>query len=124
MQPTMARDTRFPSRQFPTPDVLPIVIGTTSGSATRPSHHATKWIAIRFHPTTLALLFAALPVLAGSSNSLMDVSPDGSRLIVANPDNGSVAVIDPASRQKLHEIAVGGKLEGVTWIGNGPLAVV
>jgi YVTN family beta-propeller protein len=72
----------------------------------------------------LTLLFAALPALAGSSNSLMDVSPDGTRLIVANPDNGSVAVIDTAKREKLREIPVGGKLEGVSWIGAGPLALV
>ena len=32
--------------------------------------------------------------LAGSSNSLLDVSTDGTRLLVANPDNGSVTVVD------------------------------
>jgi YVTN family beta-propeller protein len=70
------------------------------------------------------LLGVAATAFGGSSNSLMDVSPDGSRLIVANPDNGSVTVIDVAKREKLREIAIGGKLEGVSWIGNGPLALV
>ncbi|HMC65016.1 MAG TPA: hypothetical protein VKI65_08750, partial [Gemmataceae bacterium] len=61
-------------------------------------------------------------VRGGTSNSLMDVSPDGSRLLVANADNGTVTVVDTATRQVLHEIKVGDKPEGVTWIGSGPLA--
>ncbi len=61
---------------------------------------------------------------AGSSNSLMDVSPDGTRLLVANADNGTVTVVDAEKRIVLHEIKVGDKPEGVTWIGNGPLAAV
>jgi YVTN family beta-propeller protein len=65
----------------------------------------------------------ALPAWGGSSNSLMDVSPDGNRLIVANPDNGSVTVVDTRGARVLHEIKVGDKPEGVTWVGNGPLAV-
>src|SRR5262245_41510594 len=63
-------------------------------------------------------------VWAGSSNSLMDVSPDGTRLLVANPDNGTVTVVDTAAHKALREIQVGEKPEGVTWIGNGPLAAV
>ncbi len=70
------------------------------------------------------LLLLGAPVSAGSSNSLMDVSPDGKRLIVANTDNGTVTIIDTAKPAKLREIAVGEKPEGVTWIGNGPLAAV
>jgi YVTN family beta-propeller protein len=54
----------------------------------------------------------------------MDVTPDGSRLLVANSDNGTVTVVDLARREVLHEVAVGDKPEGVTWIGNGPLALV
>jgi YVTN family beta-propeller protein len=70
-------------------------------------------------------LFAfAPPVFAGTSNSLLDVSPDGSRLLAANADNGTVSVIDAVDRKVLHEIPVGDKPEGVTWIGNGPLAAV
>lgn len=70
-----------------------------------------------------SLIFTVF-AFAGSSNSLMDVTPDGRRLIVANTDNGTVTVIDAEKREKLHEIAVGEKPEGVTWIGNGPLAAV
>jgi YVTN family beta-propeller protein len=54
----------------------------------------------------------------------MDVSPDGTRLLVANPDNGSVTVVDLQARKVLHEVGVGEKPEGVTWIGNGPQAAV
>jgi YVTN family beta-propeller protein len=63
-------------------------------------------------------------LLAGTSNSLMDVSTDGKTLIVANSDNGSVTVVDTAGRKSLREIKVGEKPEGVTWIGAGPLAAV
>jgi len=62
--------------------------------------------------------------LAGTSNSLMDVSPDGKLLLVANSDNGTVTVVNTASRKALREIKVGDKPEGVTWIGAGPLAAV
>jgi len=72
-----------------------------------------------------ALFFCSLcPVDAGSSNSLLDITPDGQRLLVANADNGSVTVIDALTNKALGEIAVGDKPEGVAWIGNGPLAVV
>jgi YVTN family beta-propeller protein len=69
-------------------------------------------------------LLAPLAAAAGPSNSLLDVSPDGSRLLVANPDNGTVSVVDVAARKKLSEIAVGEKPEGVAWVGDSPLAVV
>jgi YVTN family beta-propeller protein len=69
------------------------------------------------------LLLSCLPAHAASSNSLMDVRPDG-QLIVANPDNGTVTVVDTVARKVLHEIRVGDKPEGVTWIGDGPLAAV
>ncbi len=61
---------------------------------------------------------------AGSSNSLLDISPDGARLIVANRDNGTVTVVDAGNERVLHEVKVGTHPEGVTWIGNGPLAAV
>jgi YVTN family beta-propeller protein len=72
----------------------------------------------------IALAIAPGWARAGSSNSLMDVSPDGARLLVANSDNGSVSVVDPAAGRVLHEISVGDKPEGVSWIGAGPLAAV
>jgi YVTN family beta-propeller protein len=76
--------------------------------------------------TLLGTLLYALPsaTLAGTSNSLLDVSPDGKLLLVANSDNGTVTVVDTVARKALREIKVGDKPEGVTWVGNGPLAVV
>jgi YVTN family beta-propeller protein len=78
----------------------------------------------RFVSLAVALLFFTVPVRANTSNSLLDVSPDGSRVLVANSDSGTVTVIDAVKRTKLHEIKVGDKPEGVAWIGYGPLAVV
>lgn len=72
-----------------------------------------------------AFLFCSIrPAHGGSSNSLMDITPDGKHLLVANSDNGTVTVVDATADKVLREIAVGDKPEGVTWIGNGPLAVV
>lgn len=71
----------------------------------------------------LACLIAA-PAAAGSSNSLMDVSPDGKRLLVANTDSGTVTVVDLASRKAVLELAAGDHPEGASWVGDGPLAVV
>jgi YVTN family beta-propeller protein len=71
-----------------------------------------------------ALMLAGPVVQAGTSNSLLDVSPDGNRLLVANTDNGTVRVVDTADRKSVREIAVGRQPEGVSWIGAGPLAAV
>src|SRR5439155_19592793 len=54
--------------------------------------------------------------------SLLDISPDGIRLLAANADNGTVTVVDTVERKALREIKVGDKPESVTWIGDGPLA--
>jgi YVTN family beta-propeller protein len=77
---------------------------------------------MRLLPPALVCLLAA-PALAGSSSSLLDVSPDGTRLLVANTDNGTVTVVDLKARKPLGEVAVGDHPEGVAWVGNGPLAV-
>jgi YVTN family beta-propeller protein len=53
----------------------------------------------------------------------MDVSPDGAWLLVANPDNGTVTLVDAKARKAIRELKVGEKPEGVTWIGNGPEAL-
>ncbi|MCI0376435.1 MAG: c-type cytochrome [Gemmataceae bacterium] len=71
----------------------------------------------------LVLVFPSM-VCAGSSNSLLDVSPDSKWLLVANTDNGTVTVVDTATKKAVREIKVGEKPEGVSWIGNGPRAVV
>lgn len=81
-----------------------------------------------FRPAGFLLLSALLTwtsaeAWAGSSNSLLDLSPDGTTLLAANADNGTVTVVDVRARKSLREIKVGDKPEGVTWIGNGPLAV-
>src|SRR5262249_30408295 len=68
--------------------------------------------------------FLGAPLHAGSSSSLMDLSPDGSRLLVTNADSGSVSVIDTTTRKVLHEVKVGDKPEGAAWIGDGPRAAV
>lgn len=79
------------------------------------------------HRAALSWLLTALfpfVAFAGNSNSLLDVSPDGRRLLVANTDSGTVSIVDLTSRQLLAEIPVGEKPEGVTWIGSGPLAAL
>jgi YVTN family beta-propeller protein len=76
---------------------------------------------------SLALAFAILatpPALAGSSSSLLDVSPDGGRLLVANTDSGTVTVVDLKARKAVAEVAAGDHPESAAWVGNGPLAVV
>src|SRR6267378_1227066 len=72
----------------------------------------------------LTLLIAASLSFAGTSNSLMDVAKSGKALIVANNDNGTVTLIDLDKKEAVREIKVGKKPEGVTWIGDGPLAAV
>ncbi len=78
----------------------------------------------RFTASLFAVLLAVPAARAGTSNSLLDISPDGTRLLAVNADNGSVTVVDLVTRKKLHEIKVGDKPEGAAWIGNGPLAIV
>jgi YVTN family beta-propeller protein len=70
------------------------------------------------------LCFHAAALRAGSSNSLLDVSPDGRWLLAANPDNDSISLIDIGARKLAREIKVGRKPEGVSWIGAGPNALV
>jgi YVTN family beta-propeller protein len=74
--------------------------------------------------TLFLAVFAAGLARAGTSNSLLDVSPDGALLLAVNRDNESVTVVDTAANKALREIRVGREPEGVTWIGSGPLAAV
>jgi YVTN family beta-propeller protein len=74
--------------------------------------------------TVAMLLLSSVTVAhAGTSNSLLDVSPDGAWLLAVNSDNGTVSVVDLKQRKTLREIKLGDKPEGVAWIGAGPLAV-
>ncbi len=68
--------------------------------------------------TLFAALLLASPVLAGSSNSLLDVSPDGTRLAVANTDTGTVSVVDLTTRKKLAEFKCGDHPEAVSWVAD------
>ena len=80
---------------------------------------------IRIAVGCLLVLFMPVPsALGGTCNCLMDISPDCSRLVVANPDNASVTLIDLRTRRVMSEISVGDKPEGVAWIGDSPLAAI
>jgi DNA-binding beta-propeller fold protein YncE/cytochrome c553 len=68
--------------------------------------------------TTILLVGAtALPLCAGQSNSLMDISSDGRLLACTNRDSGTVTIVDLQSHQKQSEFPVGKKPEGVTFVG-------
>lgn len=73
---------------------------------------------------SLAFFVYASAAFAGTSNSLMDIHPDSKSLLVANTDSGTVTLIDLEKKMAVREIKVGKRPEGVTWIGNGPLAAV
>jgi YVTN family beta-propeller protein len=82
-------------------------------------------MSLRSIPVSISfLLLCAAAASAGSSNSLLDITPDGKYLLAANRDNDSVTVVDAITRSVLREIKVGALPEGVTWIGNGPRAAV
>ncbi|QEL13513.1 c-type cytochrome [Limnoglobus roseus] len=72
------------------------------------------------------LLFAtASPaVWAGSSNSLLDVSADGKRLLVANTDSGTVTVVNLTDRSVQCELPAGDHPEGTAWAGTVGLITV
>ncbi|MGQ0637425.1 MAG: beta-propeller fold lactonase family protein [Planctomycetaceae bacterium] len=65
----------------------------------------------------LTLCSSGGPAVAGSSNSLLDISADGKLLATANHDNGTVSIVDLASATVLHEVRVGTRPEGVTFVG-------
>lgn len=56
-------------------------------------------------------------LIAGTSNSLMDISADGTLLVCSNRDSGSLSVVDLKSHQKLQEIDTGLHPEGVSFLG-------
>ena len=78
--------------------------------------HLAQW-------SLITLLFAILgslageQALAGSSNSLMDISADGKLLACSNRDSGSVSIVDLATQKMVREIPVGHDPEGVSFIG-------
>jgi YVTN family beta-propeller protein len=88
------------------------------------SHPVPVPIMLRLFCSLALALALALPARAGTSNSLLDVTPDGKRLVVANTDAGTATVVDAKGRKKTCEVAVGDHPEGVAWVGNGPLVLV
>ncbi len=72
----------------------------------------------------LAIAAWAAPAVAGGSNGLMSVSADGAWLLVANPDSGTVSVVDLPGRKTLGEVPVGDHPEGAAWVPGRPLGLV
>ncbi len=68
--------------------------------------------------TLLVAILVASTAEAGSSSSLLDISKDGKLLACSNRDSGTVTIVDPTTFKKLHEIPVGHKPEGVTFLGD------
>ena len=76
---------------------------------------------------TILLCFAGITsasLEAGSSNSMLAVSEDGKLLATANRDNGSVSIVDLASRKVAREIPVGSHPESVTFLGPSHVVAV
>lgn len=69
----------------------------------------------------LAIVAPALATVerceAGSSNSLMDISADGTLLACSNRDSGTVTFVDLATNEVQREVQVGHKPEGISFIG-------
>src|SRR5687768_9963484 len=63
------------------------------------------------------LLSLAAMARGGDSNSLLDISRDGTLLACANRDSGTVTIVDLPAHTKRAEIPVGQHPEGVRFIG-------
>ena len=66
----------------------------------------------------LTLLQCDPLAMAGDSNSLMDISADGRLLACSNRDSGTVTIVELNTHSRLHEVPVGSKPEGVTFVGD------
>src|SRR5262245_19242812 len=64
------------------------------------------------------VLLGARAAAAGDSNSLLDISHDGTLLACANRDSGSVTIVELPSHAKRVEIAVGKHPEGLSFLGD------
>lgn len=78
----------------------------------------TRRRVFEFAVMLLLISLRNLTAVAGSSNSLLDISADGRLLACSNRDSGTVTIVDPATFTKLREIPVGRKPEGVTFLGD------
>ena len=67
----------------------------------------------------VAVLVASTPVVirAGTSNSLMDISADGTLLACSNRDSGTVTIVSTETMKVIREVRVGKHPEGVSFIG-------
>lgn len=66
----------------------------------------------------VALILVSASLSAAESSSLMDISSDGKLLACSNRDSGTVTIVDLEKHEKLREIAVGHKPEGVAFLGD------
>lgn len=73
---------------------------------------------------SLAVCLFVQPVIAGTSNSLMDLSTDGKLLACSNRDAGTLSVVDLQTNRKLREIPVGRHPEGITFVGETHIVAV
>ncbi len=73
--------------------------------------------------TGVWLVLMTVPALAGS-NSMLAVSADGKRLASANRDNGTISIVDLATRAVLREIPVGHHPESVVFLGDSTTVAV
>ena len=75
-------------------------------------------VLVRLLPVLLVATAVATPASAArDSNSLMDISTDGSLLACSNRDSGTVTIVDLKTHKKIHETRVGVHPEGVAFLG-------
>ncbi len=77
-----------------------------------------------FLPCCSLLLVATGPVVAGTSNSLMDVSADGRWLAVAVRDGGTLSLVDLEKKARRRLVEVGRQPEGVSFVGESSTVAV
>lgn len=78
---------------------------------------ALSWRAVLAVVGTATLSYPVSSVIAGPSNSLMDISRDGTLLACSNRDGRSVTIINLDTHTKRCEVLVGTKPEGVSFVG-------
>lgn len=82
-----------------------------------PSDRVVKWWAALAMVGAVVLNCPRSSVVAGSSNSLMDIARDGTLLACANRDSGTVTIVNLDGYTKRNEVPVGIMPEGVSFVG-------